>query len=445
MIAFVTTCKGRTAHLEKTLPKNMVDNAGYADLRFVVLDYGDSEELARYLKGVHELNIASGYLTVYNFPHPGSFRMAHAKNMAHRLGMIEGADILVNVDADNFTGPGFASYVAEKFRQPKTFLGPGNLRGQGKKFRGCSGRIACTAQQFLNVGGYDERFETWSPDDMDFNFRLQNSGYSVIEIDRQFLQAIPHNDGLRFREYPHALPCSDDPNADPYATVRRPPAASCIVNYGRIGCGVVYRNFCAEPIELRPVPTRIFGIGLHKTATTSLHVALCTLGYDSAHWPSGDWARDIWDEMNAGGRSKTLERSYALSDLPICLLYQKLDAAYPGSKFILTVRDESKWIESVRAHWSYERNPHRWEWDTYPISNRLHQALYGRKTFDAEVFLSRYREHNAEVLRYFGSRVGTLREYSDLLVMDMDAGADWLELCRFLGKPVPRAPYPKEY
>src|SRR5208282_5520984 len=354
MIAFVTTCKGRTAHLEKTLPKNLADNADCEDLKFVVLDYGDPDGLAAYLKTNHAKDIATGRLVVYSFSHPGSFRMAHAKNMAHRAGILEGADILVNVDADNFTGPGFASHVAEKFRQPNVFLGPGNLRGQGKRFRGCSGRIACTAQQFLKVGGYDERFETWSPDDMDFNFRLQRSGYDVQEIGRQFLQAIPHNDGLRFREYPHALVSNDDPSADPYLMVHQLSTASTVVNYGQIGCGVVYRNFFPMPIPLTPVPTRIFGIGLHKTATTSLHAALGILGFDSAHWPSGEWARDIWDEMNAQGKSKTLERSYALSDLPISLLYERLDAAYPGSKFILTVRTTANWIESVRAHWSYE-------------------------------------------------------------------------------------------
>jgi hypothetical protein len=396
-------------------------------------------------------------LIVYNFPYHGPFRMAHAKNMAHRLGMMEGADILVNLDADNFTGPGFADFIAEKFNQPERlssptstssssssssniFLGPGNLRGQGKKFRGCSGRIVCSSQQFLNIGGYDERFETWSPDDMDFNFRLQRSGYSVIEIPREFLEAIPHNDHLRFREYPHALPCDD--NLDPYRLINKSsssPTPTSIVNYGRIGLGTVYRNFSPIPIELKPLPTRIFGIGLHKTATTSLHSALSILGFDSAHWKSGDWARDIYDEMVLTNKSKTLEHNYALSDLPISLLYPQLDQSYPNSKFILTIRNESKWIESVRSHWSYARNPHRWEWDVYPISNRLHQVLYGRKTFDAEIFLARYRKHNDEVRGYFRNR------QADLLTLNVDEGERWEQLCPFLDKPIPSCDYPKEY
>jgi hypothetical protein len=436
VIAFCLTCKGRAAHLEKTLAKNLADNADYQNLVFVVLDYHGPDPALLNIANTHQEEINRGRLTFYTKSGDGPFHMTHAKNMAHRLGMLQGADILVNLDADNFTGAGFAEYVAEHFStKSNIFLGPGNIKGQGKRFRGCSGRIACSVQQFLKVGGYDERFETWSPDDMDFNIRLQRSGYDVVEIDRRFLQAIPHTDGLRFREYPHA----NDPTLDPYDLVHKLFSASTVVNYGRIGMGRVARNFGAEAIDVMPLPTRIFGIGLHKTATTSLHSALGILGFDSAHWKSGDWARDIWNEMNALGKSKTLERSYALSDLPICLLYEKLDVAYPGSKFILTVRDESKWIESVRAHWSYDRNPHRWEWDAYPISNRLHQALYGQKSFDASAFLARYRRHNEGVREYFKNRS------ADLLVMNVDAGDGWKELCDFLGKPMPTCNYPREY
>jgi hypothetical protein len=220
-----------------------------------------------------------------------------------------------------------------------------------------------------------------------------------------------------------------------------------IVNWGAFGCGVAFRNFDPRPVELKPVPTRIFGIGMHKTATTSLHHALEILGYDSAHWKSAHWAKAIWREMRRFGKSPTLERSYALCDLPIALLYRELDAAYPGSKFILTTREEGGWIETVRKHWDPQVNPFRAGWDADPFSHRVHQILYGRSDFDRETMLARYRRHNAEVLEYFEGR------RADLLVMDMDfgwpnredRGAGWHELCGFLGKPIPKVPYPRSF
>lgn len=190
-------------------------------------------------------------------------------------------------------------------------------------------------------------------------------------------------------------------------------------------------------IELKPIPTRIFGIGMHKTATTSLHEALKILGFDSFHWGKGE-APLIWQEMISLGRSKTLEQWYALSDLPIPLLYKELDKAYPGSKFILTVRDENDWLKSVERLWSYERNATRKLWDIYPFSNHIHTVLYGTKDFNAAVFLERYRRHNREVKEYFKDRP------LDLLVFDIPAAGwyRWNELCWFLGVPVPDVPFP---
>jgi hypothetical protein len=177
---------------------------------------------------------------------------------------------------------------------------------------------------------------------------------------------------------------------------------------------------------------------MHKTATTSLDKAFQILGFDSLHWGKGE-APAIWDEMNSMGQSKTLERFYAACDLPIPILYKALDKAYPNSKFVLTVRDEHKWLASVERLWSREYNPTRWMWDVYPISNTLHHALYGRIDFNAETMLARYRKHNAEVLEYFKDRP------SDLLVMDMESGAGWKELCAFIDIDQPACPYPWEY
>lgn len=461
IVVFCTTCKGRTQHLEKTLPKNMHDNP---NAKFVLVDYSSQDHLEEWLK--ENQPDWKDQLTVYSYRGDHPFKMAHAKNMAHRLGILEGGDILVNLDADNFAGAGFSDYAAYQFAiEPLSFLWSRMIKdGEGRLPKGISGRIAVSKHAFLNAGGYDERFDTWGPDDKDFTARLKRLGYEAREIHPQFLQAIMHNDKLRFREYRHANTLQGEDEIDVLDS------DATVVNFGNIGCGTVYRNFdFSTPIELKPLPTRIFGIGLHKTATTSLHKALGILGFDSAHWKSAHWAKAIWREMTAetkqdqgrlvpgcgnyadliteawrSHRSPTLERSYALCDLPIPLLYRELDRAYPGSKFILTVRDEEKWLRSVRNHWDGNLNPFRRQWKEDPFTNKVHRLLYGQNWFDAEVFLARYRRHNAEVREYFKDRPG------HLLVMDMDglyAGElrNWSMLCGFLGVTIPHAPYPMEF
>jgi hypothetical protein len=427
MVVFATTCKGRTQHLARTLPQNIADNPG---AKFVVVNYNDQDHLMPYLRANHIADVEHGRLTVYHYREPVAFRMAHAKNMAHRCAAFEGADILVNLDADNFTGPGFAEYVDQQFEDGgEVFLWSRMVKsGDGRLPRGISGRIACTREAFFLAGGYDEKYETHSPDDKDFHARLHRLRFDAVEIDPVYLRAIPHNDKMRFRDYPQAAGnVSEDFAVHP---------ESSVANRGSIGCGTVYRNFTEEAFEIKRVPTRIFGIGMHKTATTSLHTALQILGFKSGHWQNAHWAKAIWREMNQSGKSPTLERFYALSDLPIPMMFKKLDAAYPGSKFILTTRDEWSWLTSVRKHWNPNINQHRAAWDTDPFSHRVHAMLYGRRDFDPTTFLERYRRHNAEVLEHFKDRPG------DLLVMPMDNGGSWPALCGFLGVPVPETPYP---
>jgi hypothetical protein len=62
--------------------------------------------------------------------------------------------------------------------------------------------------------------------------------------------------------------------------------------------------------------------------------------------------------------------------------------------------------------------------------------MYGRKKFDAEIFLSAYRKHNSDVLSYFYTRK------QDLLILDMDSEHKWEQLCEFLEQPIPDLPYP---
>src|ERR1700728_3479663 len=108
-IVFVSTCKGRLAHLRDTLPKNIIDNRGYPNCVFVVLGYGDPE-VGEYITSFHKGDLDSGRLVYYEFPTAEPFHVARAKNLAMRCAILEGADILVMVDADNGTGWGFAHF-----------------------------------------------------------------------------------------------------------------------------------------------------------------------------------------------------------------------------------------------------------------------------------------------------------------------------------------------
>jgi len=176
---------------------------------------------------------------------------------------------------------------------------------------------------------------------------------------------------------------------------------------------------------------KIFGIGFQKTGTSTLHLALSQLGYISQkgffiNHPKGI---AIPPPLTAG---KILPHAFALaehydafSDNPWPLLYRELDRAFPGSKFILTIRDPQRWIASVVGH--FEKRPDdvaQWIYGVpFPLGN---EAQY----------LATYQAHNTAVRSYFADRP------QDLLEMDLEANSGWQPLCKFLGILTPARPFP---
>lgn len=169
---------------------------------------------------------------------------------------------------------------------------------------------------------------------------------------------------------------------------------------------------------------KVFGIGFHKTATTSLAEALELLGYHVTG-PNGVKNPQIAEEAWSLALQLTKEFD-AFQDNPWPLLYQQLDKELPGSKFILTLRPTNEWLKSIVRHFGQEETPMR-NW-IYGV---------GHPTGNENIYKTRYENHNSEVLDYFNERP------QDLLVMNITAGDGWEKLCPFLGTPIPSVPFPQ--
>jgi 3'-phosphoadenosine 5'-phosphosulfate (PAPS) 3'-phosphatase len=174
---------------------------------------------------------------------------------------------------------------------------------------------------------------------------------------------------------------------------------------------------------------KIFGIGLSKTGTTSLAHALEILGFKTKDYPG-------ITQYRAGNLSSVnleqVDAYDALTDTPIPSFYRQLDARYPNSKFILTIRDTDGWLKSCKKQFTNDLAAKQNE-----AHNQLFSDLYGCTTFERDKFLSGYEEFVRGVLEYFKNRP------HDLLVINVTAGDGWERLCPFLSQPVPDIPFPK--
>ena len=186
-ISFCTTCMGRLHHLKETLPRNIEDNKDYPDLEFVLLDYSSPDGMYDWVQNNFKPLLDSGRIRYYRVEGCTDFHMTHAKNIAHRLAC---GDIVCNVDADNFTGKGFAEFLETSFRKNHRRV----VHGDWRLCKGSNGRLALLREYFLFIGGYNEKIKGWGYDDTDLIDRLRFFGLEDLVISNMdFLKTIQHD------------------------------------------------------------------------------------------------------------------------------------------------------------------------------------------------------------------------------------------------------------
>lgn len=187
---------------------------------------------------------------------------------------------------------------------------------------------------------------------------------------------------------------------------------------------------------------KIFGIGLSRTGTKSLTIALASLGYKAVHWRNLNQILSFEDFYSVD----------VATDTYVSYQFETLYYLFPNSKFIYTVRNESNWVKSVTKHFNSEKPKLFKQKYIQDLRNNLttgihiedsyysqiqymtiHDALYGR----FENWLEAYRAHDERVRHFFQN------DPERLLVMNITNGDGWEKLCNFLGKPIPKREFPK--
>jgi len=187
-------------------------------------------------------------------------------------------------------------------------------------------------------------------------------------------------------------------------------------------------------IEMRPVKaTKVIGIGLPKTGTTTLGACFRRFGFKHRTFDM-----DLAVQVKRNQLEPVLMEAAkfeTFEDWPWFEIYRELDQRFPNSRFILTLRkDTSTYVASLKRHHEREgirkegfAKPHWWD------------EVHGVEpdAWNYEKSAQRYERHNRAVLEYFGDRVN-----KDLLVVCWENGDGWAELSRFLKRRAPDEPFP---
>lgn len=197
---------------------------------------------------------------------------------------------------------------------------------------------------------------------------------------------------------------------------------------------------------------KIFCIGRNKTGTTSLKKAFIQLGF-----PVGNQrdAERLHHTYYFDGKFDEIvdycQYGQVFQDVPFSCpeTYKVLDKAYPGSKFILTVRDSAEqWYSSITRF-------HGKKWGKggrVPTAEDLKNATYIFKgapynvvrlhgttdddPYNREILIAHYNRYNAEVIEYFKDRP------NDLLVINIADKGAYQKFIDFLGVNSPYSDFP---
>jgi hypothetical protein len=218
-----------------------------------------------------------------------------------------------------------------------------------------------------------------------------------------------------------------------------------------------------EQRELMRDFNKVFAIGRNKTGTTSLQMALGEMGLTVGAQRGAEVLVDDWLVRDFHRLIEYCRGAEAYQDIPFSLNYTyiAMDLAFPGSKFILSVREPEQWYRSLlRFHfsavgykmdaaqftradeelitkikeWSYVRK--RWAYDVMMDTYALNDAS---QLYDPAIFKANFEQYNAEVRGYFRHRP------HDLLVLDVSAERGTDRIAEFLGvAPSPLSAMPHE-
>jgi hypothetical protein len=179
---------------------------------------------------------------------------------------------------------------------------------------------------------------------------------------------------------------------------------------------------------------KIFVVSLHRSGTQSVDDIFIRSGLKSLHWPVLHGDVDV--QATVAGKETDLEFVAdklapiiddfdAVSDMPICALYDVFARKYPDAVFVATERPAMDWIRSVRWHIGtrtllpYEKAGY---WRYLPSRpERLADAT------DTELAGMHFR-HHAELRSFF-------QESGRLKLVQLDGPMAGEEICSFLGLP----------
>ncbi len=187
IISYCIPYRDRSDDLNQALPTVIRAAELSPPVEIVILDYGSQKELNLGIDYSEESPKFS--LKIIKCPAP-YYHMAHARNLSMLAG---GGEYLVATCADVLLHVNFFRYIRDRIEQNNLVFMYGDIKYPGI--------VVCRKDEFVDSGGYDERFEFYGPEDKDLQARLKRRGGSSELIPDHLIGLIPTPDKKKVENY----------------------------------------------------------------------------------------------------------------------------------------------------------------------------------------------------------------------------------------------------
>jgi GR25 family glycosyltransferase involved in LPS biosynthesis len=229
-ISFLTSSMNRCNHLKQTLTKNIdtlnqIDGLNY---EYILLNFNSTDD-------THNWSLQQSFYNNSNFKYIHTnkykfFNMSISKNI---LGKTAEGEVLCWVDADNILSEQYITDLIEVYSSKKNIF---TFVDYHENKKGLTGRISCKLIDFYEVGGYDESFDGWGYEDVDFRLRLKLVGLTEVECGG--VEQIDTIDTEKFANY-EKIPKKLDTNS----SFKNFEYSSNLQNFAKSQVNIINRNY----------------------------------------------------------------------------------------------------------------------------------------------------------------------------------------------------------
>ena len=197
IISICVPCHNRTYDLKKIMPSLIAAANASPPVEIAILDYGSPDDLASYMDFVMgEAYLVGGSSIKYTKHEAEYYHMAHARNLS---ALASSGEFLILSSADIIFDVNYVDMV-------RTMLEEGDYVWLVHRKRSI---IMCNRNEFIEAGGYDERFEFYGKEDKDIVLRLKRRGKKFKSVPFTLSVSLPTPREEKYKNYRLSLSRSE--------------------------------------------------------------------------------------------------------------------------------------------------------------------------------------------------------------------------------------------